>query len=333
MMRMLKFVCLNDGDGKKLVSWGKDKLEAELEVDGHLVKRVYGKGVNAYYLDGKKYVSFGRGKVPGPIESVLNCAEVNFRHQIDGTMYWLTDSPGQMSKRLNEIVNLDVIDRSLAEAAVRVRKAKARADVSKDRIKSVKAKLAELDFVPAMGETLARLERRRDHARKARRQARLLMNSIREGETLAHQKDAIRRAVLQGKRTIAAGVAARQASERRSELQSSIDREIEVSGLVGSGPLDLSNVEAARARADEAAGRRRELEQSIQDELDLEEEACRIRSELEVLNQDMKKASRSDRCPTCGQRTRSPRSSSRTSTSAPTPHCAGPKKVRDGIPF
>jgi hypothetical protein len=67
--------------------------------------------VNEYVLGGEEYRAFGVG-VPDTIKEFLNLSDVNFQGQHDPA-FWLSDTAGQVSRNLNDIVNLGVIDGTL----------------------------------------------------------------------------------------------------------------------------------------------------------------------------------------------------------------------------
>lgn len=68
-----------------------------------------------YMLDGEEFRGFGQS-VPEPVALALNLGDINLGQQFDQP-FLLFDSPGQVARYLNQVVNLDVIDRTLANAA------------------------------------------------------------------------------------------------------------------------------------------------------------------------------------------------------------------------
>jgi exonuclease SbcC len=81
--------------------------------DGHSVSWD-GPGDQRYVVDGEPLKGFGQA-VPGPVAEALNLGDINFAHQFD-LPFLIFDSPGQVARYLNQVVNLDVIDRTLANA-------------------------------------------------------------------------------------------------------------------------------------------------------------------------------------------------------------------------
>jgi exonuclease SbcC len=141
IIRALVWLALNRWNGsKKDIHSGATFAKVKLKVDGREVVRKSGKG-NLYRLDKKVFRAFGN-QVPQEIAKLLNVSEVNFQEQFE-PHFWLSQSPGEVSRELNAIVDLDVIDTSLAELASETRKAKLTYEINKDAYsKAVKEKKA-----------------------------------------------------------------------------------------------------------------------------------------------------------------------------------------------
>jgi len=68
-----------------------------------------------YIVDGEALTGFGQS-VPSRVSEILNLGEINIQFQHDRP-YLLFDSPGEVARTLNRVVNLDVIDTALSNAA------------------------------------------------------------------------------------------------------------------------------------------------------------------------------------------------------------------------
>ena len=119
---------------------------AHLRIDGRSIKRVRGKGRNAYRIDGRPLKAFGAG-VPEPVERLLNLGPVNFAGQHDAT-YLFSLSPGECAKALNEAINLSEIDRIQARLGAELRKARVTAEVCETRLGEARTRRDALSWVP-----------------------------------------------------------------------------------------------------------------------------------------------------------------------------------------
>lgn len=156
ILRALRWLCLNQPDGNEMINWDANWTRVDLELDnGRLITRKRG-SKNLYWLDGKKFVAFGRA-VPDEIAKVLNVSDLNFQFQHD-PLFWLSLNAGQVSKALNQIVNLGSIDTTLSNIASKLRKCRAEVDVSEGRLETAIARKKELAWVPDVDRAVRRLE-------------------------------------------------------------------------------------------------------------------------------------------------------------------------------
>lgn len=132
VLRALRWLCLNDIGGEEFISWGQTEVVAQLVLDGGRVARRKGKE-NIYKLNGKIFRAIGAGQVPTPIVAVLGLNEINFQRQMDAH-FWLASSAPEVSRQLNRVIDLSVIDESLAKAGAFVRSARERVVVTEERL-------------------------------------------------------------------------------------------------------------------------------------------------------------------------------------------------------
>lgn len=143
ILRCLRWLCTNKPSGTDFIGqWRKAPFAfAKLWIDGHTISRKRGKSVNTYTLDGKVLKVPGKG-VPQPVADLLNMEDVNFQGQLDAP-FWFTIPAPEVSRRLNAIINLGSIDRSLEIASQKVRKSKARLEISSERITAYRVTINE----------------------------------------------------------------------------------------------------------------------------------------------------------------------------------------------
>lgn len=146
-LRSLKWLALNRPGGDSFINWEADAANVFLVADGVTVARLRTtKGGNEYGLrsDGDKqlFKAFGTG-VPDPVAELLNVDEGNFQGQHDAS-YWFSDTPGNVAKKLNAIINLDIIDDVLGRLNGKVKAYRKRADDTEDRITRHTAALDDL---------------------------------------------------------------------------------------------------------------------------------------------------------------------------------------------
>jgi DNA repair ATPase RecN len=144
IVRALRWACLNKPNGSSFIRNGQKSVKVRIEVDDSKITRTKGSS-NTYELDEEKFHSFGTS-VPDDIKNLLKLDDINFQCQHDSP-FWFSDSPGQVSKNLNQIIDLSIIDRTLSEAASLVRKSKADVDASERSLSASQEQLDNLNWV------------------------------------------------------------------------------------------------------------------------------------------------------------------------------------------
>lgn len=146
VLRALRWICLNDIAGEDFVREGAKRAGVLLYVaqgkEEHEVFRARGGGSNVYQLNGEEFKSFA-ATVPDPIASVLRLDEINFQDQHDAP-FWFCLSAPEVSRRLNAIIDLSVIDTALANVASEVRTARERVNFCSERVATAEAQVFEL---------------------------------------------------------------------------------------------------------------------------------------------------------------------------------------------
>jgi len=117
------------------------KVEARIDYDDGYVYRSKSKSSNEWDCNGTILKATGQG-VPEEVAQLANWSEVNRCGQHD-SMFLIEDSNGQVAKRLNELVNLDIIDRSIGNASKDVKQNKASIDSKQEQIRSIDEQLEQ----------------------------------------------------------------------------------------------------------------------------------------------------------------------------------------------
>jgi len=156
VLRALRWVAENRPSGDAFVRDGESTCSVSLWLNDRKVTRRKGKGTNEILLDKQVFKAFG-ADVPEPIADLLNTGDVNFQAQHDSP-FWFSLTAGQVSRELNSVINLDMIDKTLSGVASSLRKARAVEDVCQDRLDETQKQIEELDWVPMMVEEYGILE-------------------------------------------------------------------------------------------------------------------------------------------------------------------------------
>lgn len=169
IMRALKWVCLNEPNGSKFIRHGKGMATVELGVgSGTVIRRRKDKGrVNAYSvltvpLNGwgepseHTLKAFGNS-VPDEVAGVVRVKDSNFQGQHDPS-FWFSSTAGEVSKNINAVVNLQLIDTVMNGAASRVRAARERISLLREDLKESTSSVDDLKYAPKMAAELDEAE-------------------------------------------------------------------------------------------------------------------------------------------------------------------------------
>lgn len=296
-LRALRWVCLNQPDGDEFISHGEDECVVSVYTDdGHKVTRVRGKGVNEYRLDGKRYVSFGRGQVPADVADVLNVGPTNFQSQLEPP-FWFFDPPGQVSKNLNAVVDLSKMDAAVAEANRRVRQATTVLEVCQQNYEGAKAKKKELTWVPSFCQDVEQVTSLYDLWQQKAARAASLGLLVDRADQLQLRAENLRAAAQSGKKVVLLGERLRTAAERAEKLAGLVANLERLQAIPKSLP-DVSKLFKLRAAGDALAGRANHLEALIEKLEQLGVQKCKTNRELVETKSRLESIKT---CPACNQ--------------------------------
>jgi exonuclease SbcC len=185
IVRALRWVTQNKPSGDAFVREGEDRCKVSLKLDEQWVTRIKGKGVNECNVAGQAFKAF-RADVPEPVNRLCNVGDVNFQQQHDSP-FWFSLTAGQVSKELNAVVDLDVIDKTLANVMKELRRARSVVNVCEGRIREAEEKEEELSWVPEMVKDWKKLERLEEAKSVACSNVERAEKTIADAETLEEQ--------------------------------------------------------------------------------------------------------------------------------------------------
>lgn len=273
ILRALWWVLTNQPGGESFIRDGAKLAQVRVYLDGgrsiHRLRSSGGR--NEYILDGKeKYVSFGAG-VPDAVAKLANVGPVCFQSQHDAP-FWFAETAGQVSRNLNSIVDLGVIDESLGAAAGRVQRARDRAEQAEEMLTQAVRTRDGLAWVDRANTLAGICTAKGEAVKSAQWQVAKLATAVQAARTTAYRKEtagatwAGALAVLRA--MSAAGQAGQQAAkvavavQAAQQVAQAVQRRVPDLSKVSQALADLDRVQrAAAALAGPAAAARRAAEQ------------------------------------------------------------------------
>jgi hypothetical protein len=164
VIRALRWVMLNQPRGAEFVKHGEDDCAVRVVIDEKDVVRRKTKKANEYEMLGRDFVAFG-SNVPEPIADFLAVDELNFQDQHDPP-FWLSLSAGEVSKRINEIVDLSIVDETLQRSKSRQKKAKDKVAAVQTNFEDIKKKCEDLEWTVECNEDLKEIKEFRERSNR-----------------------------------------------------------------------------------------------------------------------------------------------------------------------
>jgi exonuclease SbcC len=156
IIRAIKWLSTNRPQGDAFIQVGAKRTTVILDTEKHTIKRKKGGATNTYHLDKDDYKAFGND-VPDPVIRALNLSDINFQGQHDNP-FWFNDSAGEVSRQLNKIIDLHIIDTTLSNVAGFLRQAKIEETVIQKRLAQIKERRKELKPVREQNRALKHVE-------------------------------------------------------------------------------------------------------------------------------------------------------------------------------
>lgn len=185
VLRALEWLCLNSFRGDWYIRRNCKSTSVSLTVDKQNIVRYRGPEGNGYRFDGQVYEAL-YGTVPESIANILQVGDYSFSGQFDSPL-WLLLSKAEVSRQLNSIVNLDLIDRVLGDISSQVKKSKEAVEVSESRLCEARQTKNDLAWVLDADESLTEIEeiekKQQENIRKLKDLADLLVR-INQQQTL-----------------------------------------------------------------------------------------------------------------------------------------------------
>lgn len=242
VLRALRWLCLNQPSGEAFIRDGADQCHVQLEVDAHVIQRYRGKGKNVYKIDDAPLVAFGND-VPTSVAKTLNVGPINFQGQHDAP-YWFGETAGEVSRQLNQIINLGVIDDVLAKLDKRVREAMVNMAVCEDRVVQAKQARQATSRAVEVDEKLREVESLEAEAADLARRSTQLGDLIENVSKYQAAYERASQANVAALRAVAVGDAWAELDAKRSELEKQVNNAVALQS-------DITRMRAEAAAAEQ----------------------------------------------------------------------------------
>ena len=299
VIRAIKWNALNKPQGDKFIKRPKRGKTAAVEIvtEEGTVRRERSTSRNAYIVNGTELEAFGNN-VPEEVSQVLRMDRLNFQYQHDAA-YWFSESPGEVSKQLNSIVDLGIIDEALSNLAGRIRKKEAEISVCEERVMLAVQKKNELAHVEEMAKDYAKIEKLQARKEKTEEEIASLRDTIKG--IIAHKREVVRLTQAQSAAEKFEKLLRRQirVSESAQSLENIINDIEHLEAIINTEVPDVSGLTDAITEYEATVEKINSLERLVT-EIDTIQEAI-WQDEEELKRQERKlKSQIGTKCPLCG---------------------------------
>jgi len=308
VLRALRWVCLNDIGGDDFIREGAKLTTVTLRIDvgeKHAgkehniatIKRIRGRH-NTYELEDIEFKAFGTG-VPTEIAQLLNLSTLNFQGQLDAP-FWFSESAPEVSRQLNAVVDLSVIDSSLSYMAGQVRQATERRGLTQERLDEAKLELTGLLPQRARIEAFAEIKSKHEKREQLTTNRDQLADFIKKISGRQELVSQLNDQVKEGDALLKLGLEVRRFARRIENLRDVIS-ETEKLQTKSVAPPSFADVDAQHEKWENAVDRAAELGELINAIERAAQLAKRKNREAFDADKDFADNTKGKSCPTCGK--------------------------------
>ena len=269
-----------------------------LSIDDKEIGRQRGKGRNIYTLDGRVFTAFGN-EVPPEIRDLLNLQEINFQGQHDSS-YWFAESAGEVSRRINKIVNLSIIDSVLSYLNMTLKRSRTEVDILRTRLENTRQRRDALKYVRRMDKQFQRVEMLEAEWKAIIKMASSLSDSIDKVHIYETVETESSRQLKEASGALKLGEEYLRIQARARALADTCSRIRTYRQVLSKEIPDLSPLNLLAARYSNLRQRRQELESAVKDIRTIEEQKCKTERTLQSQKNNLRKLV-GNRCPLCNQ--------------------------------
>lgn len=299
IIRALKWVVMNKPTGDSIINWDAEKSAVRLTFSEDTITRTRSKSANTYHLNKKLFKAFGNN-VPEEIEKLLGLSNINFQGQHDAP-FWFCETAGEVSRQLNAIVNLEVIDKTLSNIDSDLRESKLTTKITKERLDKAKAQKKELAYAKHMDSDLLIIENLQNQLNKKAVEQATMQELLKSMELYQSEQKNAAALILGCKNAIRLGVLYHKVSNTVESLKEVVKSITELQKITKARPPSLLPITELEQEMEVVDTQYNLLKELIEDIKTNKEKKCRIEKDLKKCTRELEKAAE-DRCPLCGKK-------------------------------
>lgn len=305
ILRALVWVITNRPNGDSFIRYGADECAVAVSVDGHNVQRIKGKKQNSYIVDGVEFKAL-KTDVPQEVQSIFNITENNIQQQFD-PIFWFSLTAGEVGRNLNKIVNLDIIDYTMATIQNESKTVKTNLDFIQEMIAEQESKLENSDKIDMLMGLINRIN-------GFQKELDSLNNEIETLNAMLQQLNGLERAILAGEKSAIVGqrfelLANEYTSTLEScgDLQAAIRAIKEVEKTINSFNISeeffdkINEIEEKQRQLDDCRKNWKQLHTILTDIEDADQQIDILEKQFQEADRKFHETIKDNVCPLCGR--------------------------------
>uniref|UniRef100_A0A6M3IWJ4 Putative ATPase domain containing protein n=1 Tax=viral metagenome TaxID=1070528 RepID=A0A6M3IWJ4_9ZZZZ len=298
IIRALRWVVTNQPSGLAYIKHGTKEAQAILTVDGKRIVRERSKTKNSYDCESTQYNAIGTD-IPDKVSNLLKIGDVNFQQQHDAP-FWFSETAGEVSRQLNRLVDLEIIDASMGNAARTLAECRAAANESETRLIEAKSDRKRLRFVPRLCADYDAIRTLEIEMGQTTQKCVRLNGLVVDAESSNQRVKNSTRAILGASRALVGGDELVNLAEKVSRLRILTERVADLSKTATIHVPNISGLESLSAEVFTVRKQHEKLTIAVKDFERKRKEIWDIKSQLEASRSEFQ-TEIGDVCPLCNQ--------------------------------
>lgn len=301
-IRALRLVCLNQPSGTSFINWDSDKAKVRLSIDGKRVLRIRSKNINQYKLSGveKPYSAFGQNTVPRDIAEIINLSDLNFQKQHEAP-FWFQETRGEVSRKLNAIVNLEIIDNTLAGISSKLRKAKVVVELTEKSLDKAIQDQKKLSYIEELDEELKNIEKLGKRHEKFARDCDIIEEKLKLAVKYKLIREKRLKLISEADSVLYEGDRYQKMTDSMEKLSNLIESAKSCQKVLSKKIPSIKPLEDLKNEHEELVKQCERLDSLVSWAKSRRREKCRIEKALQQYRKDLEQISKG-RCPVCGKK-------------------------------
>lgn len=296
IIRAIKWIIFNKPSGDAFIKEGKKNTTVELDIDNHIIKRIKG-DQNLYSCNDINFTAFGNN-VPSEISNLLNLSDINFQNQYDNP-FWFNETAGEVSRQLNQIVNLEIIDDSLSQVASLLKTGRIEVDIIQKRLLDLKVQRKELKYIQILNLELEEIEKTQEKIHIMEKQYENIIKIIEQAKVYKQMKVTYSQAYQDGTKMIRARENYKNIKTQTEKLTENLNNYQKCIEIKNREIPDISPLEKLAEKIKLNTERKSQISNQIEMIINMKEKLCEKQKMMNYLNQKFQKEI-GKICPLCG---------------------------------